>query len=149
MISMVVLGIVHLQGKHVYKANPMENSALIWDSTQMGTKQAPGPSLESATRVEFCPVRVTRGLAFATAAVVGACVCVTSLSIFLGRPSMFGLGPLFDMNREANIPAVYSALLLLAAAALLALIARLERSRKAGFSHYWAVLAVRIRLPIR
>jgi hypothetical protein len=92
--------------------------------------------------VELDPARAARWLALATAAVVGACVLVASLSIVLGSPSMYGVVPIFDLGREASVPADYSALLLLAAAGLLALVAGIERSRQGGLWLYWAVLAL-------
>jgi hypothetical protein len=95
----------------------------------------------AVVRVEFSPARAARWLALATAAVVGACVLVTSLSIALGSPTMYGLAPIFDLGREASVPAGYSALLLLAAAILLALIAGIERPREGRLWPYWVVLA--------
>jgi hypothetical protein len=55
---------------------------------------------------------------------------------------MYGMVPIFDLGREASVPAGYSALLLLTAAGLLALIARIERSREGRLWFYWAVLAL-------
>jgi hypothetical protein len=117
----------------------MATSGLLYDSTAARAEQGRAQAL-TTVRVELGPARAARWLALATAAVVGSCVLVTSLSIVLGRPSMFGLGPIFDLNREASIPAGYSALLLLSSAILLALIARIERSREGRLWFYWAVL---------
>ena len=82
---------------------------------EQGRAQAPA----TVVRVELGPAQVARWLTLATAAVVGSCVLVTSLSITLGSPSMYGLAPIFDLGREASVPAGYSAPLLLAAALLL------------------------------
>ncbi|MGA1304638.1 MAG: hypothetical protein ACO3ZD_11410 [Cyanobium sp.] len=50
--------------------------------------------------------------------------------------------PLFDINREANIPTFFSSLLLTIAALLLWLISRAEAAKKAS----WALLSVGILL---
>lgn len=92
--------------------------------------------------VQLDLARAARWLGTVTAGVVGSCVLVTSLSIVLGRRSLYGVVPIFDLDREASIPAGYSALLLLAAAVLLALIASIERARRQWLWPYWAVLAV-------
>jgi hypothetical protein len=106
-------------------------------------RAAQGCALAPLTvRVELDPARAARWLALATAAVLGACVLVTSLSIALGAPYLHGLAPIFDLGREASVPAGYSALLLLAAAFLLALVAGIERSREGRLWSYWAVLAL-------
>jgi hypothetical protein len=73
--------------------------------------------------------------------VVGACVVVSSLSILLGRPSLFGLARLFDLNEEVTIPSLFSGLLLLTAAALLLVIAMAERGRQSLLWPYWAILS--------
>jgi hypothetical protein len=104
---------------------------------EQGRAQAP-----ATVRVELGPAQVARWLTLATAAVVGSCVFVTSLSIVLGRPSMFGLMPVFDLDREATIPAGYTALLLLSSAILLILVARIERLQGDQRWFYWAILSL-------
>ena len=96
----------------------------------------------ATVRVELGPTQAALWLTLATAAVIGSCVLVTSLSIVFRRSSMFGVAAIFDLSREASIPTGYSALLLLTSAVLLALIARIERSRDEGLWFYWAVLAL-------
>jgi hypothetical protein len=102
------------------------------------------PRLGAATapvRVELGRARPALWLALATLAVVGACVVVSSLSILLGRPSLFGLARLFDLNEEVTIPSLFSGLLLLTAAALLLVIAMAERGRQSLLWPYWAILS--------
>jgi hypothetical protein len=102
------------------------------------------PRLGAATapvRVELGRARPALWLALATLAVVGACVVVSSLSILLGRPSLFGLARLFDLNQEFNIPSLYSGLLLLGAAVLLFVVATIERRRRNLLWRHWAILA--------
>ena len=105
---------------------------------EQGRAQAPA----TVVRVELGPAQVARWLTLATAAVVGSCVFVTSLSIVLGRPFMFGLMPVFDLDREATIPAGYTALLLLSSAILLILVARIERLQGDQRWFYWAILSL-------
>jgi hypothetical protein len=119
----------------------MATSASLHGSTVARAEQGRALALPTAY-LEVSPTRAARWLALATAAVVGSCVLVTSLSITLGSPSMYGLAPIFDLGREASVPAGYSALLLLAAALLLALAASVERSREGRLWSYWAVLAL-------
>jgi hypothetical protein len=81
--------------------------------------------------------------------VVGSCVFVTSLSIILAHRFMFGLMPVFDLDREATIPAGYTALLLLSSAVLLILIARIERLQGGEAVVLLVDLVARVRLPGR
>jgi hypothetical protein len=119
----------------------MATSASLHGSTAARAEQ--GRALAPSTvYLEVGPARAAPCLALVTAAVVGACVLVTSLSIVLGSPYLYGLAPIFDLGREASVPAGYSALLLLAAALLLALVAGIERSREGRLWPYWAVLAL-------
>ncbi len=121
----------------------MPTFGLLRGSTAARAGQGRAPvRAPAAVRVELDPARAARWLALATVAVVGACVLVASLSIVLGSPSMYGVVPIFDLGREASVPAGYSALLLLAAAGLLALVAGIERSRQGRLWPYWAVLAL-------
>jgi hypothetical protein len=92
--------------------------------------------------VELGPAQAARWLTLATAAVVGSCVLVTSLSIILERPYLLGLVPMFDLDREATIPAGYSALLLLGSAVLLVLVARVERLQGEQRWFYWVALSL-------
>ena len=120
----------------------MATSRLLHGSTAARAGREGRALAPPTARVALGPARAARWLALATAAVVGACVLVTSLSIVLGSPSMYGVAPIFDLGREASVPAGYSALLLLAAALLLALAAWVERSREGRLWPYWVVLAL-------
>lgn len=60
----------------------------------------------------------------------------------LGHKTLFGLIRLFDVNGEANIPSMYSALALLFAGLLLAAIARAEALAGGKNPRAWAILAV-------
>jgi hypothetical protein len=54
---------------------------------------------------------------------------------------VFGL-PMFNLDREENIPALFSTGLLLMASALLAFIAVLERANRSADASKWAILAI-------
>lgn len=73
-------------------------------------------------------------------ALAGTAVAVAALSF--DHPYLFGLSRLFDLDRESNVPSLVSALGLLAAALLLALVARDERRRGSPLRRHWAVLAL-------
>jgi hypothetical protein len=60
----------------------------------------------------------------------------------LGHSYLFGLVPLFDVGREANVPTLYSSLALLFCATLLALIAYASKHRGQRNAIYWLGLAV-------
>jgi len=92
-------------------------------------------------RITIDAVRVACWLAVLTAAVVTSCVLITALTIILHAPTMYGMAPLFDLNGEANIPAAYSALQLLAAAVLLFLVSRIERDRGGADVRHWSILS--------
>lgn len=59
----------------------------------------------------------------------------------LGDPIFYGLVPLFYIDTEQNVPTTFSVILILIAASLLALIARLARLQKAPNASKWAVLS--------
>ena len=59
-----------------------------------------------------------------------------------GHDSIYGLVQLFYVDAEQNIPTFFSALLLLFAALLLAIITRLKRNQKATYVLHWATLAL-------
>ena len=56
--------------------------------------------------------------------------------------SVYGLGPLFDFNKEGNLPSFYSACALLFAAVLLFLIADDARARGDRWRRHWLALGI-------
>ena len=54
---------------------------------------------------------------------------------------MFGLSPLFDLNKEANIPSVFSSLILLLSSIILTIIALLKVRYRESFFLHWSGLA--------
>jgi hypothetical protein len=78
--------------------------------------------------------------AIAALAVAGTLVIVADLS--LGYTHLFGLRPLFDLDREGNVPTMFSSLALLAAALLLALVAADDYRRGSPLRRHWMTLAL-------
>lgn len=76
-----------------------------------------------------------------------ACLAVLGLAgqlskYLLGHGRLFGFVPLFDLNGEANIPAWFSAMGLLTASLLLALIASATRTTAGRYVRHWWGLAL-------
>ncbi len=92
--------------------------------------------------------RVTRWLAVIAAGLVAAHGLTRYLGHRLDDYFMVGVGPLFDLDDEGNLPALYATLTLLLAAAILAGIASCERGDRSrhpywhGLAAIFAVLAV-------
>lgn len=61
---------------------------------------------------------------------------------FTGHVHVYGLLRLFDLDEESNIPTFHSALLLLLAALLLAIIGVLKKRSHAPYSLQWSILAL-------
>lgn len=85
---------------------------------------------------------VTRVLASVAGLLVLAHVGWQSVKYWTGHDYVFGLIKLFHLDEEWNIPATFSALLLLSAASLLTFIAVHERRNGSGDVARWAVLAI-------
>lgn len=63
------------------------------------------------------------------------------MKYLLGHPTVKGLVPLFDLNREGNIPTFYSALLLFFAALIILFISILSRKQKSRYTSRWTFLS--------
>jgi hypothetical protein len=59
----------------------------------------------------------------------------------LGYDRIFGIIPMFALNREQNVPAFYATLTLLFCGLLLAIIAYGKRKSHGAYFYHWAVLA--------
>lgn len=68
-------------------------------------------------------------------------VVVMVLTLGLGYNELFGFARMFNLNEEHNLPTVYSALLLLGCAALLAVITTDARRTRSRDARYWSGLA--------
>lgn len=85
---------------------------------------------------------VTRALAVVAALLVMIHIGWQLFAYWTGHDYVFGLIKLFNLNEEYNVPSLFSALLLLTAAALLGHIRRHEKQRGARDVAKWTVLAV-------
>jgi hypothetical protein len=86
--------------------------------------------------------RVTLSLLAAVAVLLDLHVLGAVATFYFDRPSLFGFVPTFTFNSEANIPAWFASIMLLACAALFGLITFVKRSRGDRFVRHWAGLAV-------
>lgn len=85
---------------------------------------------------------VTRALTVVAALLVTIHIGWQLFTYWTGRDHLFGLIRLFHLNKEYNVPTLFSALLLLTAAALLGYIRRHEKQRDARDVAKWTVLAI-------
>ena len=73
---------------------------------------------------------------------VVASVAGQVMKYIFGHPTVYGLVDLFNVNREQNIPTLFSVLLLISCSVLLSLIFYLHRKQVAELKMYWATLAI-------
>jgi len=76
------------------------------------------------------------------AALLAAYAIINLVAIGFGRPRIFGLVALVDLNGERNIPAVFSFVALLAAALIASLIGQRLRIRQQRQAWRWQVLGL-------
>lgn len=104
-----------------------------------GLKNEPAQTSSNLmTLNSFSVVRILGAVAFF---LVLTSIFWQGMASLTGRPSIAGLVPLFDIEREGNIPTFFSTSLLLFAASLLFAIAFFEKNRSSFQSSYWAILA--------
>ena len=96
----------------------------------------------STPRLTLSPRRVAFALAIVAATLMLGSVLVHVLAFSTGHDHMMGLRPLLDLDKEANLPSLFSALLLVLVGALLALVALVQRQRHAGTAHWWVLAAI-------
>jgi hypothetical protein len=96
---------------------------------------------ESAPLVRVSPRSVVRRLSFVTGGLVAAHVGFLILRFGFGHDVVFGVARWFNLDREANVPTFFSALLLGLAAALLALSGTHHARRHDPAARQWVVLA--------
>ena len=89
-------------------------------------------------KIRIARRKVTGQLALATAVVSAIGIMV---EIILGHHESRGWLALFDLDKEWNVPTIYSALLFFAASGLLAVIASERRRIREWSFRYWMVLA--------
>jgi len=98
------------------------------------------PIARPTSKVPIDPWAITWLLSLAAAMLVAISLGMQLYRLALHREHVFGLA-MMSLDRENNIPAFFSTVLLLIAAALLALIATLERKHREFDASKWAILA--------
>jgi hypothetical protein len=68
-------------------------------------------------------------------------VAVVLIRFTVGDKEIYGLEPLFNLNKENNVPTFFSSLLLAAASLLCAVIAAAKRGAKDRYAPHWMLLA--------
>jgi hypothetical protein len=92
--------------------------------------------------IRFAPRRITVMLATIVSGLIVADLFGLVSRYVFGHGRLLGLVPLFDLDREANIPTYFAALLLLLCSALLLLIGGLKAERKDPLRRYWQALGL-------
>jgi hypothetical protein len=91
--------------------------------------------------ISLYPGSIARVLWTTASLLVFASIAGDLTTYFTGHDHVYGLIPLFCLNAEQNIPTFFSALLLLFASLLLAVITMLEKKRWSVPVLYWATLS--------
>lgn len=78
--------------------------------------------------------------------IVVVCLVILSLAgqvarFYFGHSQLWGLVPLFYIDREANIPTWYSSMALLWAGLLLGMVSAFKRRQKAPYRRHWTLLS--------
>lgn len=84
---------------------------------------------------------IVRALAVMCALLVAANIAVEVVKYRAGRPYLYGLVPMFYLDAEHNLPTMFSVVLLLGAAVLLAWVAMLKTREQDPYASRWKLLA--------
>jgi hypothetical protein len=95
-----------------------------------------------SVQLSLIPTAVARVLGWGAFLLVLACLGAQVLVRVTGDTRLGGVYDLFDLNNEWNIPTFYSALLLLFAAIILAVIAVQKAKDKESFVRHWTFLSL-------
>lgn len=91
--------------------------------------------------IALSPERITRTLILITLILSAASLISQWVKYGLGYGRLLGLVPLFDVNSELNLPAFYSAVLLLVCSILLAVITVIKTEDKGRYINHWRGLS--------
>jgi hypothetical protein len=91
--------------------------------------------------ISLHPSAVARALALVAFLLIVASIAGQLSKFLLGHGRTKGFVFLFDLNREGNIPAFFSVLLMICAAFLLGVLAILDRQRNTPNTLHWSILA--------
>ncbi len=96
----------------------------------------------SQTPLAWTPASISRSLFLAMAAILAASTGIRAVVHLTGHDYILGLVPLLYVDKESNIPTLFSVGLLLADALALAIVASLEKSRGSKWTLAWQGLSV-------
>ena len=92
--------------------------------------------------ISLNPTAISRALGSVAFFLVLASIGGQLSTFMLGHDYVKGFVPLFNVSNERNIPTFFSVLLMIFAASLLAVIAMLNRKRKAPHVSKWIILSI-------
>jgi hypothetical protein len=102
---------------------------------------AAAPTAAAPEILTVLPERVFLAQILIIAILLALYTIAKSFHVFGDHDYLLGFGPLLDLDREANLPAFYSTLLVLANAGCLALIGTMYRSQRRANTWCWFFLA--------
>src|SRR5688572_30081323 len=108
------------------------------DGDQHSHRSNQGPLMELRIR----PRQIRRWLTIGIAAFAVAHLATLAIRDVLGRGSVMGFVPQFQMGLEANAPTWFSSILLLTCAALLTVITSMHRRQNDPYRRHWGGLAM-------
>lgn len=86
--------------------------------------------------------RIVSILFFITGGLILAHIGVMVMFFAFGHSNVLGLSPLFNLDREKNIPTLFQTIILASNALLLQIITLLEIKRKSSIRGYWIILTI-------
>lgn len=96
----------------------------------------------SENLIPWTPALITRRLLFAMAAIVAASSAIRAVVHLTGHDYIYGLVPLLYVDKEQNIPTLFSVALLLADALALGMVTSLEAARGSRWTPAWRTLSL-------
>ena len=84
----------------------LELDTNISDRAKLGAKNM--DSRPGVLEFNIEPGQVFRVLVGCIVLLAAAGIAVSVAAVGFGRPTLYGLGPLFDLDREATVPALFS-----------------------------------------
>jgi hypothetical protein len=113
-----------------------------WGHRRVEAKRTYGKAMsEQRHRIPVVASRTTLLLGLLALLLLLASIAGQLTKYLTRHVNVYGLVPLFNVDGEGNVPAFFSALLLLFAATLLGIIAILKRAAHASYASHWAILA--------
>lgn len=98
--------------------------------------------------IPITPVRALHVMIFITLALIAASAAGTLVKFFTGHDHLLGLIPLFNLDTEQNLPTLFSSTLLMISAALLVLIAYIERVERSQCARWFGLSGVFLFLSV-